>query len=82
MGGDGANGVQRQQGHVKWFDATKGWGFAQLDEGSEEDRAKDVFLHINCLPEGIHKLEDGQSLSFVVERTRKGPRATNVLLGD
>lgn len=64
---------ERQQGRVKWFNSSKGYGFAKTDGG-----VKDIFLHINCLPEGVDKLPDGQLISFIIEETRKGPRATNV----
>ena len=67
----------RQQGRVKWFSSSKGYGFAL---GQVDGVNKDIFLHVNCLPEGVDKLPDGQNISFIVEQTRKGPRATNVRL--
>lgn len=72
---NGAGGPVRQYGNVKWFNSNKGYGFIQppID-------GKDVFLHINCLPQGVNSLGEGQPVSFVVENTRKGPRATNVQL--
>lgn len=67
--------MDRQRGLVKWFSAAKGYGFARTLNSTDD---KDIFLHINCLPEGINQLAEGQAISFVVETTRKGPRAINV----
>lgn len=47
-------------GTVKWFDATKGYGFI-----APEDGTKDVFVHISVLQKaGISDLNDGQKVSF------------------
>lgn len=55
-------------GTVKWFNATKGFGFIEPQGGS-----KDVFVHISALERaGIRLLNDGQAVSFDVERDRNG----------
>lgn len=71
--GKGAAVVDRVKGSVKWFNAKKGYGFATSD-------GKDIFVHVNNLPEGVETLREGQALSFVVETTRKGIRATSIVL--
>ena len=49
-------------GTVKWFNAQKGYGFIQPDDGS-----KDVFVHISALEKaGMASLQEGQKLSFEV----------------
>ena len=64
-------------GTVKWFNATKGFGFIQPEHGS-----KDIFLHISALERaGIRDIRDGQAITFDVEKARDGREsATNVAL--
>lgn len=55
-------------GTVKWFNATKGYGFIAPDDGQ-----KDVFVHISAVERsGIGNLHEGQKLSFDVERGQQG----------
>ena len=56
------------QGTVKWFNAQKGFGFIQPDDGS-----KDVFVHISAVERaGLGSLNEGQKLSFDLERGQQG----------
>jgi len=60
-------------GTVKWFNASKGYGFIEREDG------KDVFVHhtgINMT--GFKTLEEGESVTFDVEQGAKGPAAVNV----
>lgn len=55
-------------GTVKWFNATKGFGFIQPDDG-----AKDVFVHISAVQQaGLPHLQEGQKLSFALENGPQG----------
>jgi CspA family cold shock protein len=54
-------------GTVKWFNAQKGFGFIQPDDGS-----KDVFVHISSVEQsGLVGLNDGQKLAYEVEAGRR-----------
>ncbi|NLY35862.1 MAG: cold-shock protein [Tissierellia bacterium] len=65
------------KGTVKWFNATKGFGFITREDGGE-----DVFVHFSAIQgEGYKELREGQKVSFDVEddtRNGKGERAVNV----
>jgi cold shock protein len=56
-------------GTVKWFNATKGYGFIQPDQGGP-----DVFVHISAVERsGMNSLNDGDAVSFDLENDpRKG----------
>ncbi len=54
-------------GAVKWFDATKGYGFIQPDDGG-----KDVFVHISAVERaGLRGLNEGQKVSYDLETDPK-----------
>ena len=63
-------------GRVKWYDATKGFGFVTSDEGG------DVFLPKGALPAGVAELKTGQRIEFGVVDSRKGAQALGVKLLD
>ena len=55
-------------GTVKWFNATKGFGFIQPESGN-----RDVFLHISALERaGLQAPADGQKVTFDLEKGRDG----------
>ena len=61
-------------GTVKWFDATKGFGFI-----SPEDGGKDVFVHHSSINgDGFKTLAEGQRVDYDVKDGQKGPAAVNV----
>lgn len=65
---------ERYQGTVKWFNATKGYGFIEHAGG------KDVFVHYSAIQaEGYRSLNEGQEVEFSIEEGAKGPHATNVV---
>ncbi len=60
-----------QTGTVKWFNATKGFGFIETNDGS-----KDVFVHISAVETaGLGTLTEGQKLSFDVMNDRRTGKA-------
>ncbi|MEM9764627.1 MAG: cold-shock protein [Pseudomonadota bacterium] len=60
-------------GTVKWFNATKGYGFIQPDEGG-----KDVFLHVSALERaGLQAPADGQKVTYDLEQARDGRTAAS-----
>jgi CspA family cold shock protein len=62
------------QGKVKWFNAEKGYGFIESDEGG------DVFVHFSAIQsEGFKTLEEGQSVEFDIVEGARGPQAANVI---
>ncbi len=58
-------------GTVKWFNSIKGFGFIQPEDGSA-----DVFVHISSVERaGMGNLQEGQKLSYELERGRTGKMA-------
>ena len=67
------SGANREFGKVKWFNASKGFGFIIKDDGDE------IFVHFRSIRgEGRRGLKDGQRVSFVVVDSQKGPQAEDV----
>ena len=65
---------ERIQGTVKWFNATKGYGFIAREGG------EDVFVHHTAIKaEGYRSLNEGQRVEFTLERGPKGLQASNVV---
>lgn len=63
----------RENGNVKWFNDSKGYGFIQRDNGG------DVFVHYSdILGVGFRTLSEGQRVEFEVQEGVKGPQAKNV----
>ncbi len=66
---------EKEQGTVKWFNGSKGYGFIQRESGD------DVFVHFNAIiGEGYRNLEEGQRVEFTVTQGQKGPQAENVVV--
>ncbi len=69
--------TDRITGTVKWFDASKGYGFIARSDGRG-----DVFVHISDVQNsGLGDLQEGQRVSFDLERTDKGWNAVKLALG-
>jgi CspA family cold shock protein len=63
----------RQQGKVKWFNVSKGFGFITKDDGEE------IFVHFRSIRgAGRRGLRDGQRVTFIVADSDKGPQAEDV----
>jgi len=64
----------REVGTVKWFNATKGFGFIERDHGA------DVFVHYSQIAgSGYRSVEEGQRVEFTVTEGQKGPQAQDVV---
>jgi CspA family cold shock protein len=66
-----------QRGTVKFFNAEKGYGFIQPDDGG-----RDIFVHVSAVTRsGLTTLSEGQRVAFDVEPDRmgKGPKAVNLV---
>jgi CspA family cold shock protein len=69
-------GIVMTTGTVKWFNAQKGFGFIQPDDGG-----KDAFVHISAVERaGMHDLREGQKVSFeLVTDKRSGKMSADSL---
>ncbi|MBW8012809.1 MAG: cold shock domain-containing protein [Chloroflexi bacterium] len=64
-----------EQGVVKWFNASKGYGFLERDSGG------DVFVHYSAIKsDGFRTLDEGQRVQFQVVQGEKGPQAQDVTI--
>ncbi len=64
---------EREQGTVKWFDDSKGYGFISREQG------EDVFVHFRSIRgEGYRTLSEGQKVEFAVTQGQKGLQADDV----
>ena len=65
--------ADREEGEVKWFNVSKGFGFITKDDGEE------IFVHFRSIRgDGRRSLKDGQRVSFHVADSDKGPQAEDV----
>ena len=65
--------ADRETGTVKWFNASKGFGFIERETGN------DVFVHYSAINStGYRTLEEGQRVEFTVVQGQKGPQAQDV----
>jgi len=63
------------QGKVKWFNASKGFGFIEQESG------EDVFVHFSAISgDGYKSLDEGQAVEFEVTQGPKGAQASNVVV--
>jgi CspA family cold shock protein len=63
-----------ETGTVKWFNAEKGFGFIERENGD------DVFVHFSAIQdEGFKSLDEGQQVQFNVVQGQRGPQAENVV---
>ncbi|QWH20126.1 cold shock protein CspC [Bacillus mycoides] len=62
------------QGRVKWFNAEKGFGFIEREDGD------DVFVHFSAIQQdGYKSLEEGQQVEFDIVDGARGTQAANVV---
>ena len=62
------------RGRVKWFNASKGYGFISREDGS------DVFVHFSAIQgDGFKTLDEGQEVEFEIIDGKKGPQAASVV---
>ena len=59
------------KGTIKWYNARKGFGFIEVEDG------KDVFVHKTSIPDGTY-LNDGDNVEFETEDSERGPQAIKI----
>jgi len=65
--------MAKERGTVKWFNASKGYGFIQREQGG------DIFVHHTAIQsEGFRTLNEGDAVEFEVTQGPKGLQASNV----
>jgi len=65
--------AERENGTVKWFNGSKGFGFIERQNG------EDCFVHYSAIiGDGYRDLAEGQQVEFEVEEADRGPKAVNV----
>jgi len=65
---------EKEQGTVKWFNGSKGFGFIERESGD------DVFVHYSAIvSDGFRTLDEGQRVEFIVTQGEKGPQAQDVV---
>ncbi|MEX2355859.1 MAG: cold shock domain-containing protein [Thermaerobacterales bacterium] len=63
-----------EKGQVKWFNAERGFGFIQQEDGP------DVFVHFSAIQEeGYKSVDEGQEVEFEVVMGDRGPQAANMV---
>ena len=66
--------MSQLDGHVKWFNNAKGYGFLGRDDGG-----KDVFTHFSAIQgDGYKSLKEGDAVTFEIIQGDKGPQADSV----
>lgn len=67
---------EKQQGTVKWFNGSKGFGFIERESGD------DVFVHYTAIidDDGFRNLDEGQRVEFTVVQGQKGLQAQDVMV--
>lgn len=69
-----SKGMEDMQGKVKWFNAEKGFGFIERENGD------DVFVHFSAIQtDGYKSLDEGQEVEFDIVEGARGPQAANVV---
>lgn len=64
-----------KKGKVKWFNASKGFGFINTD-----GETRDIFVHYSSIQmDGYKVLKEGEAVQFSLEEGPKGPTAANVV---
>ena len=67
--------LEKERGTVKWFNATRGFGFIEREVG------EDIFVHYSAIiSDGFKSLNEGQEVKFSIEDTEKGLQANEVVI--